>query len=121
MSLPIERIAEAFSRHDFAAAYPYLAEDVEWELVGDRRVMGRDPVITTCTESAAYLATVTTSFERFRVLSGPDFVVIDSLADYVEVDGGSSRVASCDLYTFADGVVREITSYTVELPLNPVA
>lgn len=116
MSLLIERIAEAFSRHDFAVAYPYLAEDVEWDLVGDRRVTGRDAVIATCIGSTEYLATVTTSFERFRVLSGPDFAVVDSVAEYVDGDGGSSRVASCDLYAFADGLLRAITSYTVELP-----
>src|SRR5690348_14449573 len=82
MGLPIERIAEAFSRHDFTAASPSLAEDVEWDLVGDRRVTGRAAVVATCAESAAHLATVTTTFERFRVLSGPGFAVVDSVAEY---------------------------------------
>jgi len=64
--------------------------------------------------SAHYLSGVTTTFTRTRTIVGPDVVVIDSQADYL--DGTeATTVASCDIYDFADGKVSAITSYTVEL------
>ena len=42
MELTNEQIAEAFSRHDFEASYPYLAHDVRWNIVGERLVEGKE-------------------------------------------------------------------------------
>jgi hypothetical protein len=42
-------------------------------------------------------------------------VVVDTLAEYVEPDGGSSTVGSCDVYAVADGRIAGITSYNVEV------
>jgi hypothetical protein len=42
--------------------------------------------------------------------------VIDSIAEYQTPGQPRSVVASCDIYEFSDGLVSEITSYTVELP-----
>jgi len=66
MELTNEQIAEAFSRHDFEASYPYLAEDVRWNIVGESLVEGKENVISVCRESAAYLTGVTTDFGKFR-------------------------------------------------------
>jgi hypothetical protein len=110
----VQQIAEAFSRHRFDEAYPYLHEDVRWILVGDREVVGRDAVVATCTQSAAYLAGVAPAFRRVKVVASDRCVVVDCEVDYAE-GGGTSRVASCDLYDFTDGRLTMITSYTVQL------
>lgn len=115
MNLTTAQIAEAFSRHDFATTYPYLSDDVQWNLVGKETLSGKETVITTCEQSAAYLKTVTTTFSRFFVVVGDNGVVIDSISDYVDADQQTSRVASCDIYEFADGKITQITSYTIEL------
>lgn len=110
----VRGIAEAFSRHRFDEAYPYLHEDVRWTLVGDRELVGRDEVTATCARSAAYLAGVTSTFRRVRVVGEDSCVVVDCQVDYAE-EGGTSRVSSCDLYEFTDGRLTSITSYTVQL------
>lgn len=110
----MDRIAEAFSRHRFEEVYPYLHEDVCWTLVGDRELVGRDEVMATCARSAAYLAGVTSTFRSVRVVVGESGVVVDCEVDYAE-DGGTSRIASCDLYEFTDGRLTGIRSYTVQL------
>jgi hypothetical protein len=115
MDRTIEQIAEAFSRHRFTEAYPYLLDDVRWYLVGDRQVAGSKAVMSTCEQSAAYLAGVTTRFSKFKTVVAEDCVVIDSEAEYVEEDGQSSVVASCDIFDFSNGRLAGITSYTVEL------
>ena len=56
MDRGIEEIAEAFSRHTFPEVYPYLVEEVRWDIVGDRQVVGREDVVSTRERSAEYLA-----------------------------------------------------------------
>lgn len=115
MASTIEEIGHAFSSHRFAEAYPHLASNVRWELIGGSPLNGRDAVIAACEESLAYLSQATTEFRKFRSVVGPDAVVVDSLAEYVAADGQTSVVASCDIYDFVDGDVATITSYTVEV------
>ena len=110
-----EQIAEAFSRHRFAETYEHLAPDVQWIPIGASTIEGREAVIATCEESAAYLSQVTTKFRSFRTVVGDDAVVVDSLATYIDSDQETSVVASCDLYDFANGELTKITSYAVEL------
>jgi limonene-1,2-epoxide hydrolase len=115
MELTNEQISEAFSRHDFEATYPYLTDDVRWNIVGQRPVEGKEKVISVCRESAAYLTGVATNFVRFRSIVTDDCVVIDSVANYTDKEEKLSYVASCDIYDFTNGRVSEITSYTVEV------
>jgi ketosteroid isomerase-like protein len=115
MELTNEQIAEVFSHHDFEAAYPYLRDDVRWNIVGERPVEGKERVIAVCRESAAYLTGVTTDFVKFRTVVTDDCVVIDSVAEYTDKEEKPSYVASCDIYDFTNGKVSEITSYTVEV------
>jgi limonene-1,2-epoxide hydrolase len=115
MELTNEQIAEAFSHHDFEAAYPYLTDDLRWNMVGERLVEGKEIVIAVCRESAAYLMGVTTDFVKFRTVVTDDCVVIDSVAEYTDKENKTSHVASCDIYDFTNGKVSEITSYTVEV------
>ena len=56
MSEAIEDVARAFSSHDFAAATPSLAADVEWRLIGGQILRGRDAVLAAIGETEAYLA-----------------------------------------------------------------
>lgn len=112
--MDIQRIAGAFSRHRFVETYPYLADDVRWNIVGDKQVVGREDVARTREQSAKYLAGVTTTFSKFRLVVGKDSVVVDSEAEYADLDG-SSVVASCDSYDFTEGRLSAITSYTIEL------
>jgi len=42
-------------------------------------------------------------------------VVIDSRAEYVDAEGESSQVASCDIYDSIDGSLAAITTYAVEI------
>jgi SnoaL-like domain len=115
MTFSIEEIARAFSSHDFNAAYPHLADDVSWTLVGEVHLTGREDVIAACERSAAYLAESTTEFRRFRTLVGEDWVVVDSLAEYTDSQHQTSTVASCDIYDFRDGELSAISSYNIEL------
>ena len=115
MVLSTGQVAEAFSRHQFALTYDYLADTIRWDLIGGERLEGKDAVIRACEQSAEHLAGVVTTFKRFRTVVGPDCVVVESVADYTGGGNGVTTVASCDLYDFVDDKVARITSYTVQL------
>jgi len=119
MSPTITETAEAFSRHQFRETYPFIRDEAEWTLVGGEQIRGKADILRTCEESASYLGDVKATFTRFKVITTDDCVVIDSRAAYVGDDGGSSHVASCDIYEFIDGNIAAITSYNVEVPLGP--
>jgi ketosteroid isomerase-like protein len=117
-ALTNEEIARAVSGHRFDEAIPHFAEDIEWDVVGSDPLTGKTIVTRVCEGSAEYLAKVSTEFLRFDVHAVGDMVIVDSLARYTEGDD-VSIVSSCDLYTFADGHLRHIRSYNVELASGP--
>ena len=114
-----EEIATAFSAHRFGEAYPHLSGSVRWVLAGGPTLVGAPAVVDACGQTLAGLAAVTTEFSRFLVIAGDRGVAVDVVADYTGADGSVSRVSSCDLYLFSDGLISEITSYTVELAVEP--
>ena len=114
--MTIDAIAEAFSGHRFADAYPFLADGVRWELVGGPTLIGPDEVRAACDATLRELEGTETEFRRFRTIVGRDSVVVDAVGVYRDPDGSDSTVASCDIFDFSDGRIVAITSYTVELP-----
>ena len=108
-------IAEAFSSHRFADTYDSLAPDVRWVAIGDGLTVGRDAVVDVCEGTLRALAGTTTEFLRFVVADGGDTVAVDAVGRYVDATGEATAVASCDVFEFRNGQVRQITSYTVEV------
>jgi ketosteroid isomerase-like protein len=109
------QIAEAFSGHRFADAYPALSPDVRWVSVGEGELHGRQAVVDACEATLAGLSGGTAEFLRFVVIADGDAVAVDTVTRYTTADGSTGRISSCDVYEFRDGLVATITSYTVEL------
>ena len=112
----VRAVAEAFSGHRFADAYPFLAADVVWHVMGGETRRGSDAVTAVCEETLSQLTGTTTEFTRFVTVSEADRAAVDTVARYTGPDGDISVVASCDVYEFRDGALTTITSYYAELP-----
>lgn len=93
-----------------------MLADIRWNVVGDREMRGKEEVVSTCKETLTDLTNVTTTFTSFRVVPADHCVVVESRADYTTKGSEPSRIASCDIYDFADGRLAGITSFNVELP-----
>jgi hypothetical protein len=115
MSLDIHQIAEAFCSHRFVETYPYMADEIKWNIVGSEELMGREAVIDRCEESAKYLETVSTTFTRLKINRAETFVVVEGAAQFQDQENQTSSVASCDVFQFSDGPLVKITSYNIEL------
>ena len=83
MKISIKQIAQYFSNHEFELTYPFLADTIEWHLVGGQPIIGKNNVMRTCDESAQYMKEITTKFTKFKTISSDGCVVIDSLASRI--------------------------------------
>ncbi len=115
MASPNEAAARALSGHRFDDAFPFLAQDVQWDVVGMGLVDGRDEAIAACATLQTELVGTEVEFDSFRAIADGDTVVIDSVATYTDQAGDVSKVSSCDIYDFRDGLIVSIRSYNVEL------
>ena len=115
MSPTPAQLAEALSSHRFEEVFAHLAADIEWELVGEVTLSGRDAVIDALHATTADLAGTATHFSRFVVVADESTAAVDAVATYTSSDGERSIVASCDFYEFVDRAVWRIRSYNVEL------
>lgn len=107
-------IARAFSSHRFEQTFEHLAPEVTWRLVGEATLRGRDAVVAACRSTASENADTTTSWLRFVSAGSDDVVAVDAIGRY-ESEAGVAAVSSCDVYEFAGGMIRAITSYAVEV------
>jgi hypothetical protein len=115
MKKSIKKISEDFSRHHFEQTYPYLSDTIQWHLIGDKVLVGKESIMETCNQSAQYLKSVKTQFKKFKTVKSDNCVVIDSLADYIDDNDAVTAVASCDIYEFVGGQLVQITSYCIEI------
>ena len=115
MSLDIYQIAEAFSSHRFAVTYPYMADEIKWNIVGREELMGREAVFDRCAEAAKFLETVSATFTKLKINRAETCVIVEGAAQFQDQENQTSSVASCDVFQFSDGRLVEITSYVVEL------
>lgn len=115
MSLSMEQIADAFCSYRFVVTYPYMADEIKWNIVGSEELVGREAVIDRCEMSAKLLETVSATITKLRVSGGESFVVVEGAAQFQVQENQTSSVASCDVFQFSDGRLVEITSYVVEL------
>ena len=115
MSLDIHQIAEAFSSHRFVVTYPYMADEIKWNIVGREELVGREAVINQCNKSAKFLETVSTTLTKPKIYRAETCVVLEGAAQFQDQENQTSSVASCDVFQFSDGRLVEITSYVIEL------
>jgi ketosteroid isomerase-like protein len=112
--IPSEKqIAEEFSKGNFEFAYNYFAQDIQWNIVGDKLLTGRDDVIDFCNKTALYFKEVTTEFNVSNIIVDNNLVAINGTAVFINEENKRTEVSSCDVYRFEDGKLKEITSYCI--------
>ena len=101
MNAQIIAACEAFSRGEPTAALDFIADSIEWHIVGDRIIDGNAAVKEMCEDAASEGKA---NFQNGRVIKGKNHIIVEG-AD-LETD-----VHYCDIYTIEKGQIMEITSY----------
>lgn len=109
-----KQIAEAFSGGNFELTYPYLSENIEWNVIGDFNLKGKQNVIEKCEETAGYFKSVTTNFKMLNIIEDKNRVVINGTAEFTKNGKLAAFVSACDVYEFNDeNKLQNITSYCI--------
>lgn len=92
---------EAFSLGQTAEALKLSSEDIAWNIVGDRSVVGLKDVKAMCKEAAKQGAP---NFRNIRTICAESHIIVEG----ADLD---SDVYYCDIYAVEDNSICEITSY----------
>ncbi len=108
------QIATAFSNGNFELAYPYLADEVVWRVVGEDVFRGKDEVINNCKQVAGYFKSVTTNFITTDLIVDGTRVAVTGTAEFIRDGNTVNFVHACDVYQFNESNQLEaITSYCI--------
>ena len=86
---------------DSAAALDFIADGIEWHIVGDRTIDGNAAVQEMCEDAASQGKA---NFQNGRVIKGKNHIVVEG----ADLD---TDVHYCDIYTIEQEQTMEITSY----------
>lgn len=110
-----KEIATAFSHGVFEKTFEHLADDVTWEVVGEKHFSGKEAIVKQCKEVAQYFESVTTRFETLRVIEDDDSVVVTGTGEFLRDGARISFVQACDVYVFdKDRKLQSIASYCIQ-------
>ena len=104
----LKEISEQFARGNMEFVAPHLADGVRWNVLGEETIVGREQVL----EVSKMLQLQ--SFPRItikNVVSEGDFVVVESTGEATTNNGKPYNQSYCEVFRFADGELREITTY----------
>jgi len=111
-------IAHAFSMGNFTITYDFLQEDIQWNIVGDKFLNGKAAVIDFCDKTAAYFTQVKTIFTLNNSITEDNCIAINGTAQFITKENSITNMASCDVYVFKEGKLKEITSYCINTNNN---
>ncbi len=99
MSLDIDQIACSYR---FAETYPYVTDEIKWNIVGREELVVRDAIIDRCDKSAKFLETVSTNYLKLKIVRAETCVIMEGAAQFQDRENQTSSVASCDVFQFSD-------------------
>jgi hypothetical protein len=113
MNEELKKAAVQFSMGRFEPAFPYLSQHTVWEIVGEKTLQGAAAIIDHCNATAAWFATVDTSFEKTLELTDGTKLAIAGHALFCRNGEQLSAVQACDIYFFEEGKILKIESYCI--------
>ncbi|NOT76939.1 MAG: nuclear transport factor 2 family protein [Cyclobacteriaceae bacterium] len=107
-----QKISEEFSKGNFQFAFEYLSENIQWNIIGNKILKGKDEVIEWCTEIGKEMSD--TILKNKNSIIGDSSIAIQGYCDYTTPDNQPGRVSYCDVFQFRNEKIEEITSYAME-------
>jgi uncharacterized protein (TIGR02246 family) len=105
----VEQIDAAFAQGSIEEFLSFCADDVEWTIVGDRTVKGKDAI-------RSWMASMSSDPPKFtvqNVIAEGDFVTAYGDMTMTE-EGKTVPYSYCDIYRFQTGRVAELRSYVIK-------
>jgi hypothetical protein len=114
MILSKKEIAESFSNGKFDMTFPYLAEDVCWNIIGDKEVSGKMEVVSICEKSQTNKELAQTIFTTDQIIKDKNKVVVKGSGEFIRHGERINLIAACDVYEFNEkDELSVISSYCI--------
>jgi ketosteroid isomerase-like protein len=108
----VETYMDGFRNGDHAQVLSCLAEGVEWEIPGAFHLKGKDAFDKEI-ENDAFVGRPTITITRLTEEN--EVVVAEGAVRTQKRDGGFLNLRFCDVFEMADGKIRRLISYLVEV------
>jgi ketosteroid isomerase-like protein len=110
MNAALQKACEEFSQGNMKLSFAHLAEDVRWNIVGNKTVTGIEGVQQLCEEASVHGSPV---FTLTRIISDADHTVIEGTGDSEGAHGKDMDNRFCDIFNIENDKIVEITSYFI--------
>jgi uncharacterized protein (TIGR02246 family) len=108
----VEKVNDAFTNNDNEAFLNFCADDVQWTIVGDQAVNGKDG-IRDFMKSMEGMAPPT--FTVKKIISDDDSAVAYGGMTMKDGEGNEGSYEYCDVYRFRGDKIAELRSFVVKV------
>lgn len=110
-----KEIAESFSNGNFELTFPYLSENIVWNVVGDNLFNGKIEVIENCKQTSEYFKSIETDFKTEDVIVADYKIIIRGTGEFTRDGKRVNLITACDVYEFnKKGELEKISSYCIQ-------
>lgn len=106
----IEKVNAAFAEGSTEGFLSFCADDVEWTMVGDKTVRGKDAI----RQWMASMPSEPPTFTVANVIAEGDFVTTHGDMTMKDKDGKVVPYSYCDIYRFRDGKIVELRAFVIK-------
>jgi ketosteroid isomerase-like protein len=104
-------LSQQFSEGNFASCYDYFASDIQWKIIGDRMIKGKEDVMKFCKNMLKESAN--TTFKNSNMVVENNQIVVEGNCKFLNEDKTEGEVNYCDVYIFNEDKIAKITSYCI--------
>ena len=110
----VEKVNAAFLEGNFEGFLSLCADDVEWTIIGERTVKGREAIRQWMKSMAAEHPEPPKFTVADPVIAEGDFVAARGDMTMKDKDGKVVPYSYCDIYRFRDGKIVELNFFVVK-------
>lgn len=109
-----EKIAEFFSSGSFEHTFPYLSENIVWNVIGENVFEGKSAVVANCKQTSKYFNSIQTDFKIDDIITKDNKVVVSGTAEFIRDGKRINFISACDVYEFnSSNELKKISSYCI--------
>jgi ketosteroid isomerase-like protein len=106
----IQNVIDAFDSNDVDGILDLLTDDVEWHMLGDQVISGKDELKEYFSKNAGMKLLSST---KDHIIIEGDRAAVDGNVQCAGKNGETMDMYYCDVYELEKGKVKKIVSYTV--------
>jgi predicted SnoaL-like aldol condensation-catalyzing enzyme len=104
-------LSQQFSEGKFASCYDYLSDKIQWKVIGNKTLEGKEDVIKFCENMLKESAN--TTFKNSNMIVENNNIVVEGNCKFMNEDNSEGEVNYCDVFQFEGDKISKITSYCI--------